>query len=268
MISSGHLSRRNVWSMLEKQFWPRISFGLCAVTATLSELLECLMKTYYGMHPHGGIRHLARRGTRQLDAGFYGIGCPHPAVECLSAQLNKLIMHYGSKSCLGINLQASLKLLVVKMGTSLQPLVEDYNQCHHWVTPSWLKSLWEKAKRFDIKVQFAPLPLEPPRIRDSWIMKDFIQLNHSPQELRQLNRVQMHQQVIFLSDVRDASGRALDKKYLHPRPHGDQWSTLSFPKEDSSDEDFLLWKEALLQIRALEGRLHLDAYQRIGHKIW
>jgi len=120
-------------------------------------------------------------------------------------------MHYGSKSCLGINLQASLELLVIEMGTSLQPLAEDYDQCHHWVTPSWLKSIWEKAKRFNIKVQFAPLPLEPPRIRDSWIMKDFIQLNYSPQELRQLNRVRMHQQVIFLSDVRDASGRALDK---------------------------------------------------------
>ncbi len=57
--------------------------------------------------------------------------------------------------------------------------------------------------------QFAPLPLEPPQIQDSWIMKDFIQLNCSPQELRQLNRVRMHQQVIFLSDVRDVSGRAL-----------------------------------------------------------
>jgi len=154
------------------------------------------------------------------------------------------------------------------MGTILQPLVEDYDQCHHWITPSWLKTIWEKAKRFDIKVQFAPLPLEPSRRRDSWIMKDFIQLNCSPQELRQLNRVRMHQQVIFLSDVRDVSGRALDKKYLHPRPYGNQWSMLSFPKGDPSDEDFLLWKEALLQIRALGGRLQLGVYQRIRHKIW
>ena len=114
MISAGHLSRRNVWFMLEKQFWPRVAFGLCAVTATLPELSECSMKTYYGIHQQGGIRRSARRGTRQLDIGFYGIGCPHPAVECLSAQLNKLVMHYGSKSCLGINLQASLELLVIE----------------------------------------------------------------------------------------------------------------------------------------------------------
>ena len=43
---------------------------------------------------------------------------------------------------------------------------------------------------------------------------------------------------------------------------------LSFPKEDPSDKGFLLWKEALLQIRALWGRLQLGTYQWIGHKIW
>jgi hypothetical protein len=54
-------------------------------------------------------------------ARFYGVGCPHPVVECLTAQLKKVIMHYGSQSCLGLNMQASLELLVIEMGTSLQP---------------------------------------------------------------------------------------------------------------------------------------------------
>jgi hypothetical protein len=70
MIKVRKLSRRNVWFMLEKQFWTQISFGLCAVTATYRELLECFMKIYYKMHPQGGIRHMARRGTRQLATGF------------------------------------------------------------------------------------------------------------------------------------------------------------------------------------------------------
>ena len=86
MIKVGKLSRRNVWFMLDKQFWPRIAFGLCAVPATYQELSECLMKVYYEIHPQGGIRRTARRGTRQLAAGFYGVGCPHPAIECLVAQ--------------------------------------------------------------------------------------------------------------------------------------------------------------------------------------
>ncbi len=98
MVAGGTLSGRNIWFMLDKQFWPRVSYGLCAVSASYQELSKCLMKMYYGVHPLGGVCRTARRGIRQLDRGFYGIGFPHPAVECLLAQLNKLMMHYGCQT--------------------------------------------------------------------------------------------------------------------------------------------------------------------------
>ncbi len=207
MILAGKLSRQNVWFMLDKKFWPRISYGLCAVTASHKELSECLMKIYYEGYPRGGIRRTARRGTRQLKAGFYGVGCPHLGVECLIAQLNKLTMHYGSHSCLCLlNMQTSLELFIIEMGISLQPFIKPYNTCQHWVTASWLKSIWEKASTLDIKIRITPLSLHPPRERNSWIMTECIHLNYDMQVLRQLNRVRIHQQVIFLSDVMDASG--------------------------------------------------------------
>jgi hypothetical protein len=46
MIQVGKLSRRYVWFMMEKQFWPRVLYGLCAVSASYEELSECLMKVY------------------------------------------------------------------------------------------------------------------------------------------------------------------------------------------------------------------------------
>jgi len=200
--------------MMDKQFWPRISFGLCAISATFQELSECLTKVYYEIYPQGGIRCTARRGTRQLAAGFYGIGCPHPAIECLIAQLNKLIMHYGSPSCLGVNMHTSVELLVIELGLSTQPFAEDYDVCQHWVTHSWLKSVWEKAAKLKIDIQLAQIPLQFPRERDSWIMAEFIRMDYDTQSLCRLNRVRLHQQVIFLSDVMDASGRAIESKYL------------------------------------------------------
>ena len=88
---------------------------------------------------------MARRDTRLLATRFYGVGCSHPANKCLIAQLNKLIMHSGSPSCLSLNMQTSLELLIIETGLSLQHFTKDYNNCQHWVTPSWLKLLWEKA---------------------------------------------------------------------------------------------------------------------------
>ncbi len=168
------------------------------MTALHKELSECLLKIYYKVHPRGGIRRTARRGTRQLEAGFYGVGCPHLAVGCLIAQLNKLTMHYGSHSCLGLNMLTSLELFIIEMGISLLPFNEPYNSCQHWVTASWLKSIWEKASTLDIEIRIAPLSRHLPRERESWIMTEFTHLNYDMQALRQLNRVRIHQQVIFL----------------------------------------------------------------------
>jgi hypothetical protein len=39
---------------------------------------------------------------------------------------------------------------------------------------SWLKSVWEKASRLNIEIQLAPLPLQPPRERDTWITAEFL----------------------------------------------------------------------------------------------
>jgi hypothetical protein len=33
-VKSGKLSRRNVWFMLDCQFWPRLGFGICNNTAS------------------------------------------------------------------------------------------------------------------------------------------------------------------------------------------------------------------------------------------
>ena len=46
------------------------------------------------------------------------------------------------------------------------------------------------------------------------------------------------------------------------------WSELVFPIEFLVPRDFRIWKEAIPQIRALRGRLHLGQFTQQGHKIW
>ena len=62
-------------------------------------------------------------------------------------------------------------------------------------------------------------------------MVEFLRLGYDMPALRILNGVRLYQQVIFLSDVMDASGRAIDRRYLDKRPHNEQWSCHIFPKE-------------------------------------
>ena len=55
---------------------------------------------------------------QQLDWGFYGAGLPHPGLEAIVEQSNKLLMHYGCRTVLGTKLLTSIGLLLVELGMS------------------------------------------------------------------------------------------------------------------------------------------------------
>ena len=151
-VRNGHLHRRNVWFSLKVQFWPRVGYGLCSSTASLHELDEALRRQYYQLLPLAGIVRTTPVGSRTVDAGFFGVGLPHPGIEALIAMSNKLLMHYGCHTTTGCLMQSSYSLLFVELGMSFQPLQVPYKQFRQHVTHSWMKMLWEKLSKFNVKV--------------------------------------------------------------------------------------------------------------------
>jgi hypothetical protein len=158
-VKSGKLSWRNVWFMLDCQFWPRLGFGICNNTASWDDLEYCLKKVYWDLVPRGGVRGSAAVPLQQLDRGFYGIGCPHSEVECFLAQINNLLVHYGCISGLGIQMQVSMELLITELGISPQPLQESYAKYGKWITHSWLKLIWENVDKFNVTIEIVNMPI-------------------------------------------------------------------------------------------------------------
>ena len=120
----GKLRRRDVWFLLDHQLWPKVGYGLCSVTAPWKELDDVLRIKWWQLVPMGGLRRTALFQIRDTNIGFYGAGCPHVGIECLIAQMNKLLMHYGCKSNDGLKFKISLEYMICKMGISDQPLQE------------------------------------------------------------------------------------------------------------------------------------------------
>ena len=90
---SAKLAHWNLCFLTDRQFWPKVRFGIGLNVAPYLVLSKCLMRQYYELVPLGGICWLANRIVRQLDGVFYGVGCPCPAIECLAAQSTKVIIH-------------------------------------------------------------------------------------------------------------------------------------------------------------------------------
>jgi hypothetical protein len=103
-VLASMLSRRNFRFMVNCQFWPRVGYGICNNLASWSDLENCMQRVYWQLIARGGFRRSAPIGLCQLDRGFFGIGCPHPGVECLLGQITKLLIHYGCTSGIGIQM--------------------------------------------------------------------------------------------------------------------------------------------------------------------
>jgi hypothetical protein len=109
-------------------------------------------------------------------------------VECFVAQINKQLMHYGCNSGLGIHMQASMEMMIIEGGISIQILSEPFSRYGKWINHCWLRSLWKKVDMFRFQVEIIELPLAFPRENDSWIMLAFVELGFTEDELIRLNR--------------------------------------------------------------------------------
>jgi hypothetical protein len=267
LVSS--FTRRMAWFSMNVQFWPKVSYSLCNTMATFDVLAASLQSEYYRMLPKCGVVRSTPTWSRMLDGGFYGIGMPHPGVEALVEMSNKVLTHYGCKSAVGLLLQSSHDLLFLEVGLSFQPLQLDYKRYQGMVTLSWLKMWWEKVSMFDLKVNVST-PLNFPRKGDRFLMQVFEDMGFCWSELCVLNRVRVHQQVLFFSDVLNAAGHKIEPEKLHPRPTGVQWSSFSrWPTERPTPKDFKAWQEALDQICPSKSMATpVGEFVHPSHRIW
>jgi hypothetical protein len=255
-----------MWFSVDRQLWPSVKYGLCCSMASLSELKLVLLPFYGKMLPLGGIVQMALKGIRQLDWGFYGAGLPHPGVEAIVEQSNKLL---GCCTAVGTKLQTSLGLLLVELGMSFQPLQLSYADFGNMVTTSWLKRVWEKLDRFKFAVMVHNLRSVFPQEGDDWLMARLSAIGYRGNDLRTLNRVRKHQQVLYLSNILGAGGKSLDKHYLQKWRRAVRWSTMKFPWEVVTEVEMHLWRTVITQVVAAgPARIRLGTFNEEGHKIW
>ena len=147
-------------------------------------------------------------------------------------------------------MQSSYSLLFVELGLSFHPLQAPYKQFEQLATHSWMKMLWEKLSRFNVKAVVANLNLAFPREGDEFIMQVLMHNGYTNEALRRLNRmrVRVGQQLLFMSDILKASGNKINPEVLSRRPTGEAWSYMTRPNEHPTDSDFQMWHRAILSI--------------------
>jgi hypothetical protein len=264
-----HLRPRDIHFSIERKFWPKCKYGLCGNNASYDDLTAAMDKPYYLLCPLGGIIRSAKKELRYLDTGFYGVGFPHWGIEAIIESTNKLMTHFGAQSLLGVQYQMSAELLAIEVGMGAQPLLLDYEKYGPWATDCSLKELWARMHRFGFQLQLNTIKLRPPREGDRFFMVAVEAANFPSKEKEIINRVRLHQGVVYESDVFEVDGRHIDERYKRLRKQGERWSEYLFPKQKIPASHLRLWKQVLLQL-APGGRrpTSLGKFVTPSHKIW
>jgi hypothetical protein len=182
--------------------------------ATLSELEQVLHREYYQILQIGGIVRTTPVEGRTIDAGFFGIGLPHLGVEAVITATNKLLMHYGCNTTTGQLMQTSYLMFFFELGLSFTPLQESYSRYSFLVTHSWMKMLWEKVSKFDIKIVMMAASQKFPREGNQFIMQVLARKGYNSDALLWLNTVQISLELLFMSDILTASGNTINTEIL------------------------------------------------------
>ncbi len=116
-------------------------------------------------------------------------------------------------------------------------------EAHSWLQESVINwghlLITTGVDKFRIMVEIAPLPVCLPREGDKWFMQATMEAGVTdPNKQRIPNQFRCHQQVLYVSDVLDAGGKCLDKKYLDHWKPDELWLTLVFPQEKPSKSIF------------------------------
>jgi hypothetical protein len=182
---------------------------------------------------------------------------------------NKLLMHYGCNLATGKLMQRLYSLLFVEVGLSFQPLQESYDCYGYLATHLWMKMLWEKLSKFDMKLIVVDFNQSYPRKNNQFIMQVLIRLGYLDHTLRGLNWVRVSLQVLFMSDIHTASGNKINSNTLSCCPRGKAWLTLQWPDEQPTKSDFNLWRNTMLLICSSRSRAAtVGQFITNTHRIW
>jgi hypothetical protein len=257
-IKNGRLPPALVWKSYRIQLWARLKYALGTLTNSLADAESILHDIDFQLLPLLNVNRHIRRGWRQLHQSFGGIGLLHLPTEQLICRLNILQQHYGTQSTVGQKLTCSLCWLQIQLGHNDNPLLLDYSKWHHLTCRSWWVELWQSLDNSPVQLRLAYQRQLPPRRNDVTIMSFLMDCDLPTNTLAVMNRCRNFLNALFLSDIATADGKFLNRQFLthdNPRPLE---SSLSFPREQPTRSDWLVWIGTWGKVTLTSFKLHSE----------
>ena len=257
-MKNGRLPPALIWKSYRIQLWARLKYALGTLTNSLGDTEGILNDVDFQLLPLLNVNRHIRTGWRKLHQSFGGIGLLHLPTEKLICRLNILQQHYGTQSIVGQKLSCSLHWLQLQLGHNDNPLLLDYSQWNHLTCRSWWVELWQSLHNTPVTLRLKYRRQLPPRKFDATIMTFLMNHDLPMSTLAGMNRCRNFLNALFLSDITTADGKFIHQQFLsrdNPQPLD---LSLSFPREQPTRSDWLLWISTWKQVTSTSFKLRSE----------
>ena len=225
---------------------PQVTYRLAASSFTY-EQCDALMKPIFPilLNAYGFHRHFSRiMATAPFQYG--GLNITHFFDIQGKQKLKFLTMHLKRNDTTGKLIKIAMQNIQVSVGSSSPFYTLPFEQYNQLIPDSWLKQIFEYLDSRQISCDFTnDCTFAPQRQHDLSLM-ELLAPHFTSSELVMINRIRIHLQLYFLSDVTDINGSKLIpciRQMKSDRTSTWEWPTQSQPKNCS-----LLWNRVCKRI--------------------
>lgn len=241
-ISASHLSPWEVWRSFHTQVYPSVSYGIVPPMASCRTVDDAFSSWYYTILPSLGVNRNITTEWRTLPVSYQGLGLPKMSIEKLAASLHYLQKHWGYPSTYGRALRCAFELSQVEIGFEGNFLLRDYAVFGQLATHTWFKVLWEYLDFYGVQLHLESITVPKVSQNERVFMEEIVKLLPTAQ-WGAVNRVHKFSKVYFMSQILHGDGKTVQSHKVHR--HEQPQSTMRFPIEQPTAQDFWLWKSAL-----------------------
>jgi len=144
----------------------------------------------------------------------------------------------------GFLISSSCELLRLEAGVS-GPLFRISPHLRICLTDTWVSHCWYQCVQRGIDIREDIYDFPERRGKDQSLMDLFLSAGYRENELATLNQCRLHLKVIFLSDICNAQGTAIETQFWTGSGQAD-WHSFSWPRAHKpTSKEWLLWQQAL-----------------------
>ena len=249
-IKSGQPSPTVAWTALHKTITARMKYSLPVCRFTKKDCTFIMAPAIAIGLQKSGISKNFPSDARHAPITSGGFNVLHMYNEMGVARTTALLEHCHNETPTGKFMKMHLEHLVMEAGLYGSIWMMPQPKLEQWcTTTTWIFHTYTFQADNEIVLNINHHKLEPQRMHDKAIMELATKFTSATTELRSINKVRMIHEVIHLSDLTTANGKALDPAFLISDPFPERKNDYKWPTNHHvTSKDFTVWRRFMNHI--------------------